>query len=214
MGVRWLLAGIAHAPDGARSVIGNQQRSIWSDRYTHRPPPDVALRSQESSQKVPVAPPLRTGEGLYFWEGPATTQRHALIGRLSILMRAPDLPPIDTLSSWCSVFEQGSSFWRLLAVCGKSPRRRSSFRIWFASPPNIVLLRSWARKPRKRSRSCELQGRQRLLGAFPIFGWYTSRGESLDGEGVTPHIAVDVDPCQLNAGIDQQMEKAVAVTSM
>ena len=50
---------------------------------------------------------------------------------------------------------------------------------------------------------------------LPIFGWYTSRGESLDGEGVTPDIRVDVDPCQLSAGVDQQMEKAVTVvTSM
>ncbi len=48
-------------------------------------------------------------------------------------------------------------------------------------------------------------------GELPIFGWYTSRGESLDGKGVTPHIGVDVDPCQLSAGVDQQMEKAVAV---
>jgi carboxyl-terminal processing protease len=50
---------------------------------------------------------------------------------------------------------------------------------------------------------------------LPIFGWYTSRGESLDGKGVTPHISVDVDPFQLSAGFDQQMEKAVTVvTSM
>jgi C-terminal processing protease CtpA/Prc len=50
---------------------------------------------------------------------------------------------------------------------------------------------------------------------LPIFGWYTSRGESLDGKGVTPHIGVDVDPCQLSAGVDQQMEKAVAaITTM
>jgi carboxyl-terminal processing protease len=50
---------------------------------------------------------------------------------------------------------------------------------------------------------------------LPIFGWYTSRGESLDGKGVTPHISVDVDPCRLISGVDQQMEKAVAViTSM
>jgi carboxyl-terminal processing protease len=50
---------------------------------------------------------------------------------------------------------------------------------------------------------------------LPIFGWYTSRGESLDGKGVTPHVTVDVDPCQLSAGIDQQMEQAVrAVTAM
>jgi C-terminal processing protease CtpA/Prc len=46
---------------------------------------------------------------------------------------------------------------------------------------------------------------------LPIFGWYTSCGESLDGKGVTPHISVDVDPRQLITGIDQQMDKALEV---
>lgn len=46
---------------------------------------------------------------------------------------------------------------------------------------------------------------------LPIFGWYTSRGESLDGKGVTPHISIDVDPRQLISGIDQQMDKALEV---
>jgi carboxyl-terminal processing protease len=49
---------------------------------------------------------------------------------------------------------------------------------------------------------------------LPIFGWFTSRGESLEGKGVEPHITVDVEPCQLSAGIDQQMEKAVQVLAM
>ncbi len=48
---------------------------------------------------------------------------------------------------------------------------------------------------------------------LPIFGWFTSNGESLDGVGVEPHITVGVEPFQLNAGIDQQMEKAVRVVS-
>lgn len=47
---------------------------------------------------------------------------------------------------------------------------------------------------------------------LPIFGWYTSRGESLDGKGVAPHISVDLDPRQLISGIDQQMEKALEVS--
>jgi len=46
---------------------------------------------------------------------------------------------------------------------------------------------------------------------LPIFGWYTSKGESLDGKGVTPDICIDVDPCQLSAGVDQQMDKALEV---
>jgi carboxyl-terminal processing protease len=46
---------------------------------------------------------------------------------------------------------------------------------------------------------------------LPIFAWYTSRGESLDGKGVTPHIRVDVDPRQLISGVDQQMDRALEV---
>ncbi len=46
---------------------------------------------------------------------------------------------------------------------------------------------------------------------LPIFGWYTSSGESLDGKGVTPHIRVDVDPYELSAGVDQQMDKSLEV---
>jgi len=44
---------------------------------------------------------------------------------------------------------------------------------------------------------------------LPIFGWYTSKGESLDGKGVTPPICVNVDPCQLSAGVDRQMDRAL-----
>ncbi len=46
---------------------------------------------------------------------------------------------------------------------------------------------------------------------LPVFGWYTSRGESLDGKSVTPHITVDVDPCSLISGVDRQMAKALEV---
>jgi carboxyl-terminal processing protease len=48
---------------------------------------------------------------------------------------------------------------------------------------------------------------------LPIFGWYTSKGESLDGKGVMPPICIDVDPGQLSAGVDQQMNKAMEVVS-
>jgi C-terminal processing protease CtpA/Prc len=44
---------------------------------------------------------------------------------------------------------------------------------------------------------------------LPIFGWYTSRGDCLEGKGVSPDLLVDVDPCQLTAGMDQQMNKAI-----
>ena len=46
---------------------------------------------------------------------------------------------------------------------------------------------------------------------LPIFGWYTSQGESLDGKGVAPDIRVDVDPYQLRVSVDQQMDKALEV---
>jgi carboxyl-terminal processing protease len=44
---------------------------------------------------------------------------------------------------------------------------------------------------------------------LPIFGWYTSKGDCLEGKGVSPNVIVDVDPCQLNVGVDQQMNKAI-----
>jgi C-terminal processing protease CtpA/Prc len=46
---------------------------------------------------------------------------------------------------------------------------------------------------------------------LPIFGWYTSRGECLEGKGVTPDVVVEVDPFLLNAGIDQPMQKALEI---
>jgi C-terminal processing protease CtpA/Prc len=46
---------------------------------------------------------------------------------------------------------------------------------------------------------------------LPIFGWYTPRGDCLEGKGVSPAIQVDVDPYRLNAGFDDQMEKALEI---
>jgi carboxyl-terminal processing protease len=46
---------------------------------------------------------------------------------------------------------------------------------------------------------------------LPVFGWYTSQGSCLEGKGVSPDLAVEVDPVLLNAGIDQQMENALEV---
>lgn len=46
---------------------------------------------------------------------------------------------------------------------------------------------------------------------LPVFGWYTSRGECLEGKGVSPDVVVDVDPNLLNAGIDQVMDKALEI---
>jgi len=46
---------------------------------------------------------------------------------------------------------------------------------------------------------------------LPIFGWYTPRGDCLEGKGVSPEIKVALDPNHLNAGVDQQMDKALEI---
>ena len=46
---------------------------------------------------------------------------------------------------------------------------------------------------------------------LPVFGWYTSKGDCLEGKGVSPDVVVEVDPCQLNVGVDQQMNKAIEI---
>ncbi len=48
---------------------------------------------------------------------------------------------------------------------------------------------------------------------LPVFGWYTSKGDCLEGKGVSPDVLVEVDPCQLNAGVDQPMNKAIEILS-
>jgi C-terminal processing protease CtpA/Prc len=48
---------------------------------------------------------------------------------------------------------------------------------------------------------------------LPIFGWYTSKGDCLEGKGVLPNIVVDVDPVRLNEGTDQQLTKAIEILS-
>lgn len=40
---------------------------------------------------------------------------------------------------------------------------------------------------------------------LPVFGWLTARGGSLEGNGVSPDIAVEVRPKELQAGVDQQL---------
>jgi len=46
---------------------------------------------------------------------------------------------------------------------------------------------------------------------LPVFGWYTSKGNCLEGKGVAPDVVVEVDPALLNAGVDQQMNKAIEI---
>jgi C-terminal processing protease CtpA/Prc len=46
---------------------------------------------------------------------------------------------------------------------------------------------------------------------LPIFGWYTSKGDCLEGKGVSPDILIDVNPVRLNEGTDQQLNKAIEI---
>ena len=46
---------------------------------------------------------------------------------------------------------------------------------------------------------------------LPVFGWYTSKGNCLEGKGVAPDVVVEVDPVLLNAGVDQQTNKAIQI---
>jgi C-terminal processing protease CtpA/Prc len=45
----------------------------------------------------------------------------------------------------------------------------------------------------------------------PVFGWYTSNGKCLEGQGVLPDLETDVDPPSLDAAIDQQARRAAEV---
>lgn len=46
---------------------------------------------------------------------------------------------------------------------------------------------------------------------LPVFGWYTSKGDCLEGKRVVPDILAEVDPRSLNSGTDQQMGKALEI---
>jgi C-terminal processing protease CtpA/Prc len=47
----------------------------------------------------------------------------------------------------------------------------------------------------------------------PVFGWMTWAGECLEGNGVTPDIAVEADAESLSRGVDAQFEKALNAVS-
>lgn len=42
----------------------------------------------------------------------------------------------------------------------------------------------------------------------PVFGWFTSNGKCLEGQGVSPDLEADVDPLSLHAAIDEQARRA------
>jgi len=44
---------------------------------------------------------------------------------------------------------------------------------------------------------------------LPVFGWYSTSGNHNEGSGVVPDVSVDVDPADLAAGNDRQLNKAL-----
>jgi C-terminal processing protease CtpA/Prc len=48
---------------------------------------------------------------------------------------------------------------------------------------------------------------------LPVFGWFTSKGRSLEGNGVDPDVLVEVSPDALAAGKDNQMTSAIEIVN-
>jgi C-terminal processing protease CtpA/Prc len=46
---------------------------------------------------------------------------------------------------------------------------------------------------------------------LPVFGWYTSQGNCVEGNDVVPDLAVELDPGELNQGTDRQLAAAMKV---
>ena len=48
---------------------------------------------------------------------------------------------------------------------------------------------------------------------LPVFGWFTSKGRSLEGNGVDPDVSVEISPGALAEGQDNQVAAAVDIVS-
>ena len=48
---------------------------------------------------------------------------------------------------------------------------------------------------------------------LPVFGWFTSNGRSLEGNGVDPDVLVEISPDALADGQDNQMTRAVDIVN-
>jgi carboxyl-terminal processing protease len=46
---------------------------------------------------------------------------------------------------------------------------------------------------------------------LPVIGWYTSKGQSLEGRGVDPDVSVEISPDALTVGQDNQMMRAIEI---
>jgi len=48
---------------------------------------------------------------------------------------------------------------------------------------------------------------------LPVFGWFTSKGHSLEGSGVEPDVLLEISPEALAQGADNQLNKAIEIVS-
>jgi C-terminal processing protease CtpA/Prc len=48
---------------------------------------------------------------------------------------------------------------------------------------------------------------------LPVFGWFTSKGRSLEGNGVDPDVLVEISADALADGQDNQMARAVDIVN-
>jgi C-terminal processing protease CtpA/Prc len=46
---------------------------------------------------------------------------------------------------------------------------------------------------------------------LPVFGWFTSKGRSLEGSGVDPDVSLEMSPETLAEGSDTQLTKAIEI---
>jgi C-terminal processing protease CtpA/Prc len=48
---------------------------------------------------------------------------------------------------------------------------------------------------------------------LPVFGWFTSKGQTLEANGIEPDLPIEISPDALAAGQDNQMQKAVEIVT-
>lgn len=48
---------------------------------------------------------------------------------------------------------------------------------------------------------------------LPVFGWFSSKGRTIEGHGVEPDVAVEISPEALNRGEDSQLIKAIQIVA-
>lgn len=48
---------------------------------------------------------------------------------------------------------------------------------------------------------------------LPVFGWFTSKGKTLEGNGVEPDLPIEISLDALAAGQDNQIKKAIEIVS-